>query len=185
MQRLKIYGKEYKCSVKKILGGIKMKVELNRVLKDLEDKSVQDGSNLYQATVEILGQILKLNPTDTVLAEELSKTSVLIAQRFLDNKVAEPDKYSLTVKRVLQNSLVDSTNARDPQTGKVIASPEEQLKKYDMALKIKNAKSTVDMVSEEIAWVKAAVLQTYPSPIVYGQVCNILEGKSEEAAEAK
>jgi len=54
-------------------------------------------------------------------------------------------------------------------------SGEEKLKRWQLAIKIKNAEVTVEMTVEEIALVKKLVGKAY-STIIVGQVWELLEG---------
>lgn len=55
----------------------------------------------------------------------------------------------------------------------------DKVRKYELARKI-HVSDEVDLTAEEIALCKKAVGEVFPSPLIVGQVMDLLEGKETE-----
>ena len=73
-----------------------------------------------------------------------------------------------TVKLALINALLAPV---DKESGI------EKVKKYELARKIYRAEKEVELTVEEVALCKKRVGEVFPTPIVVGQVTEVLEGK--------
>ena len=77
----------------------------------------------------------------------------------------------LTLRKVLVNSLA----SLDQQ-----ASAEEQVKRFDLAMKIQNASESIDLGAEDTVLCKKRIHATYPSPLVVGQTYAIIDPPTDD-----
>lgn len=77
-----------------------------------------------------------------------------------------------TLKTGLVNALLAPKQKQD--------SGVDKIKTYELAKRIYTG-GEVELSAEEISLCKKAVDDTFPSPQVVGQICELLEGNKEEA----
>lgn len=91
----------------------------------------------------------------------------------LDGKPIEDGDKDLTLKTACVNAL---TLDQGSVPGQPTDSGPEKFRRYELARKIHGAVGEVDLASDEVVCIKAAVAKTYITLIV-GQAFNLLEGK--------
>lgn len=88
--------------------------------------------------------------------------------------VEEKEKY-ITLKRICVNALL--SEAKEEKN--IIITGEEKVKRYELAKKIQEAETKVDLKTEEIVLIKKMIGLVYP-PLIVGQCFQLLENNEKE-----
>ena len=88
------------------------------------------------------------------------------AMKDMDSK---GDAVDATIKLAMVNALLAPTPQGEQETGV------DKIKKYELAKMIYKAEGEVDITVEDISLIKKAVEKAFPSPIIVGQVNELLE----------
>ena len=97
-------------------------------------------------------------------------------------KNEEGKNATVNVRRAL-NFVINGTEV-DANGRPKLLTAEEKGKIYQLSTKLWNARKVVDFTSSEVTFirVKAGKISNI-TPLLYGRVCDLLEGKSEEKDE--
>lgn len=97
------------------------------------------------------------------------KVKVLDQIKDMDGKVVHSDEAQtkvLTVKDVLIVCLGTPLKGDDEETGEV------RINKFNIMKSLHTDKPEIELESKEITLLKDRVLKVYPSPIIYGRMCE-------------
>ena len=86
------------------------------------------------------------------------------------NVMQDVNEEGVAIEATLRTALINATLAPDQGDDGV-----KKLAKYRLAMKIQDS-DEVEFTAEEIVSLKEAVGKVFPSPLIVGQVTDILEG---------
>lgn len=83
------------------------------------------------------------------------------------------EKRNMTVADVFMTALSSPLEGDDKDSGEV------RMQKYELGTNcFKNKTGSLAFKSEDIALIKERVRKTYPSPVIYGEICKALNEKA-------
>ena len=92
----------------------------------------------------------------------------------MDNKVVysdEEEKNVLTTKDVMIVCLSAPLEGDDKETGEV------RINKFNIMKSLHSDKKEIELDSKEVTLLKERILKVYPSPIIYGRMCEAFGDK--------
>jgi len=97
---------------------------------------------------------------------------------FSENKIKDESGKPFTLRTAAMSSLVATLEDEKGLSG------EEKLKRFELAMKIKNHPDPIEVTSEDTSLIKKMIARVYTTLIV-GQAWQMLEGKKGEVHAIK
>ena len=133
-----------------------MKIDLRKVIKNL------DGTGMGTSQ-----EYLVVDTTNNIMNDAEGKPVVVT--------ITDPKK-ALTLKAICKNILFYD-HADEKNDG------DKKAKKFELGMKILHTKKEINLKAEEITTIKELVKIRYQT-LIYGQICNILEGVETDMVDA-
>ena len=98
---------------------------------------------------------------------DFTQTLKMISGEVMKDMNEKNEAVDATIKMAVVNALLAPQKEEDTGINKI--------KKYELAKMVYNSEGEVDVTAEDITMIKKAVEKAFPSPMIVGQVNEMLE----------